>query len=136
MKIINLTPHSISFFKESQFLNLASTNPTTWLADAVEGEPIESHESQGVARIATSTIEIDPIINRDVIPAVRTKYGELTGIPEGVKPDDILVVSLPTQSAAHASGHPLAGQMASPYRVVRLRTDTSVILGAIGLSFQ
>jgi hypothetical protein len=132
MTVINLTPHKISFFGESQFINLKSINPTAWVADGVDGDAITEYESAGVARISTSTLPINGV---EGLPAVRTTYGELQGIPD-VSGDDFLVVSLPTLSAAHASGHPLADQMASPYKVVRLASDTSVVLGAIGLSFQ
>ena len=69
-------------------------------------------------------------------PTVRTRYGELTGLDISITSEDILIVSLPTQSMAIASGHPLASQMASPYKVVRAKDNPSAVIGCLGLSFQ
>lgn len=133
MTIINLTPHNFDVYNESQFVNLEQVNPTTLIADSVEGDVILSLVSSGSIRIATTTVAGDVV---DGIPTVKTVYGEAVGIPDGITPDDVLVVSLPTQSMAKAADHPLASQMASPYKVVRLRSNTSTVLGAMGLSFQ
>ncbi len=129
--IINLTPHSIEVYSESQFVNLEQTNPTTWIADSVDGEPIAAFPSMGSARIAVTTVEGNPI---DGIPTVTTQYGELTGIPETVVVDDVLIVSLPTKSMAEQSGNPLAKQMVTPYKVVRSRENGSLVLGCMGFS--
>jgi len=133
MAIINLCPHSFDVYNESQFVNLEQTNPTTWVADGIEGEAIVSIPSSGSIRIATSTI---PSVDIKGIPTVITKYGEATGIPQNVNHGDVLVVSLPAQSMAKAANHPLASQMGSPYKAVRLRSNTSTVLGCMGLSFQ
>ena len=133
MSIINLTPHSVDFYNESQFVNLEQTNPTTLVADSVEGAALLNLPSSGSIRIATSTVEGEPI---DGIPTVKTVYGEAVGIPESIEPTDTLVVSLPAQSMAKAANHKLASQMASPYKVVRLRSNPSTVLGCMGLSFQ
>lgn len=130
---INLTPHSIDIYSESAFVNLQQLNPTTWVADGVEGEPLVQCPSEGVARISTTTVQIGVI---DGVPLYKTQYGDITGIPDDVTDEDILIVSLPLQSMAIASGHPLAPQMASPYQVVRLASNTSTVLGCTGLSFQ
>ena len=132
MAIINLCPHSFDVYAEEQFTNLEQTNPTTWVADGVKGEAILSLASSGSIRIATRTVEGNPVQG---IPTVLTVYGEAIGIPD-VNSDDVLVVSLPAQSMAKAANHPLAAQMVSPYRVVRLRENTSTVLGCMGLSFQ
>jgi hypothetical protein len=66
---------------------------------------------------------------------VATEYGELTGVPEGVTQDDRLIVSLPAKSTAVAAGHPLAGQMVSPYKVVRSRGNGSLVLGCMGFTY-
>lgn len=131
--IINATPHAINIYHQSAFVNLEQLNPTTWVADAVdEDKLILNVDSTGIARIAVVTTEGDEI---NGIPTVQTVYGELTGIPE-LNDDDIVVVSLPTQSAAKSCGHPLASRMATPYKVVRQRNNTSTVLGCMGLSFQ
>lgn len=132
MAIINLCPHSFDVYKESQFTNLEQTNATTWVADGVKGEAILSVSSSGSIRIATTTVEGNPVQG---IPTVKTVYGEAIGIPD-VNSDDVLVVSLPAQSMAKAANHPLAAKMGSPYKVVRLRANTSTVLGCMGLSFQ
>jgi hypothetical protein len=133
MAIINLTPHSFQVYNESQFVGLEQTNPTTLIADSVEGTALLNLPSSGSIRIATSTVKGEPI---DGIPTVKTQYGEAVGIPNNVTNDDTLVVSLRTQSIAKAANHKLASQMASPYKVVRLRSNPSTVLGCMGLSFQ
>jgi hypothetical protein len=133
MTIINLTPHNFDVYAESSFVNLERVNATTLIADSVEGNAILSLPSVGSIRINTTTVEGEPI---NGIPTVVTKYGDAVGIPEGVQPEDVLVVSLQALSMAVASKHPLASQMTSPYKVVRLRSNTSIVLGAMGLSFQ
>ncbi len=132
MAIINLCPHNFNVYAEEQFTNLEQTNATTWVADGVKGEAILSLASSGSIRIATTTVEGNPVQG---IPTVKTVYGEIIGIPD-VNSDDVLVVSLPAQSMAKAANHPLAAQMGNPYRVVRLRSNTSTVLGCMGLSFQ
>ena len=135
MNIINLTPHSVDVVKECDFINLEKLNETTWVADGlVDGSWVASYPSKGVARISTSVenIEVPGLPGTAVV----TKYGEATGIPEGIEENDVLIVSLPMQSMAVASSHPLAHQMAVPYKVVRLRGNTSTMLGCMGFTFQ
>lgn len=132
MRIINLTPHKIDIYPEENFVGLEQVNATTFVADSVNGEPTLIAESQGVARITTTTTELK---TRNSIPFVKTTYGELTGIPDNVSEEDILVVSLPTKSNAMACDHPLARQMTSPYKVVRDKANTSNVLGCVGLTF-
>ena len=134
MAVFNLCPHSFDLFKEDQFVNLQQLNPTTWVADGVDGVSIVTLPSEGSIRIATSTVEIEPIDGN--IPSVKTEYGDAVDIPDFIKPHDILIVSLPAQSMAKAANHPLAAQMGSPYKVVRLASNTSTVLGCMGLSFQ
>ena len=132
MSFINLTPHAVQVFNEAQFVGLEQVNPTTWVADSVEGAAISDFESAGVLRISTETVEQLPV---DGVPMVATKYGELTGVPEGVMQNDRLIVSLPAKSMAVAAGHPLAGQMVSPYKVVRSRENGSLVLGCMGFTY-
>jgi len=131
MNIINLTPHSVEVYAPTQFVNLEQVNPTTWVADGVEGEPIGQYPSQGSARIETKTQEIPGF----EIPFVCTQYGAATGIPENVDEDDILIVSLPFKSMAVAANHSLISQMVSPYKVVRSRSNGSLVLGCMGFTF-
>ena len=133
MTIINLTPHNFDVYAEFQFVNLERVNATTLIADSVEGNAILSLPSAGSIRIDKTEEEWRTI---NGIPTVITKYGDAVGIPESVTAEDVLVVSLPAQSMAVAANHPLASQMASPYKVVRLRSNTSTVLGCMGLSFQ
>lgn len=132
MTIRNLTPHAVHFFPESAFTNLEKLNPTTWVADSVNADAaLLIVESEGMLRISTATTQGELV---ESIPTVVTTYGEVTGVPENVQTNDILVVSLPALSMATAAGHPLAGQMMCPYQVVRDRANTSLVLGAMGLS--
>jgi len=138
MKFRNLTPHPIHIFHKSSFVGLEQLNPTTWIADGCAGQPLLELPSEGCLRIKTETKELESLgrenSNDDLIPLVETKYGEVTGCPEDVDQADILIVSLPSLSMAKAAGHPLASQMTCPYQVVRQRGNTSVVLGAMGLS--
>jgi len=133
MNILNCTPHSISIYPESAFINLVQVNPTTLIADAVdESQRIAYFGSVGNARISTN---VSPYYEVYGIQFVKTEYGQFTGIPE-CEEDDLIIVSLPTQSMALASNHYLANRMVSPYKVVRLSSNTSTVLGCMGLSFQ
>jgi len=133
MRYINLTPHSISVYNGSQFVNLVQINPTTWVADSVDGDPILSLDSAGVARIATSTKIIG---NINKIDFYATTYGDIIGLPDdGFYPDDILIVSLPTVNNAKASKHHLAKQLVSPWGVIRLASDMNQILGCQGFTY-
>jgi hypothetical protein len=143
MTIYNLTPHAINVYSEDAFVNLSQIdlntnkpNPTAWYADGiVDGATaIADFPSVGNARIAVTT---HPNGSVGGIPTVKTGYGDITGMPEvNFKPDDVLLVSLPLQGNAIAAKHPLASQMATPYKVVRLRSNTSTVLGCMGFSFQ
>jgi hypothetical protein len=131
---INLTPHSVEVYTENAFEGLKQINPTTWVADSVYTEQaVGVFPSQGLARISVSTQEIEQLPGN--IPAVKTTYGAATGIPDDVQPEDILIVSLPMQSMAKASGHPLANQMVAPYQVVRDAANTSIVLGCMGFTY-
>lgn len=132
MRVINLTPHSVDLYVEAQFVNLEQLNPTTWVADSVEGEPTAKYDSQGVARIDVSTKTVESELPGQT---VATFYGEATGIPESVEEGDVLIVSLPMKSMAMTSNHPLAPQMVSPYKVVRSRENGSVVLGCMGFTY-
>ena len=130
MTIINLTPHGVQVYNEDQFVGLEQVNPTTWVADSVEGNPILDLPSVGSLRISTATVDGDPI---DGVPIVETTYGELVGLPTDYI-DQFMIVSLPCQSMAKQSGHNLASKMLAPYKVVRLRSNTSQVLGCMGFT--
>lgn len=133
MSVINLTPHGIQVFKAEQFVNLEQVNPTTWVADGVEGSPIATHKSQGMARIAVTTVDIySPSLGGDIVESV---YGDATGIPDDLERDDILIVSLPMQSMARSADLPSARQMVAPYKVVRSRQNGSLVLGCMGFTY-
>ena len=130
---INLTPHSIEVYSAAAFTKLEQTNPTTWVADSVDKtQAIATYKSQGVARIQTTTKELQAI---NGVPMVTTTYGEATGIPSGFYRDTKIIVSLPMQSMARASNHPLANVMVAPYQVVRQKDNGSVVLGCMGFTF-
>lgn len=132
MKVINLTPHSVEVYAENQFVNLEQVNPTTWVADKVEGEPLASYPSQGVARISTSTnVVMNDALAGEIVEAA---YGQITGL-ESVQPGDTMIVSLPTKSMAVAAGLVGAKYMVSPYKVVRSRQNGSLVLGCMGFTY-
>ena len=129
---INLTPHQIIVYSPDQFTNLTQSNPTTWVADGVNGDPILSLLPSGkVARIDTTT-KLKRIVNN--IPVYVTTYGDIVGLPDNIGDKAILVVSLPTVSNAKAVNHPLLDILVSPYQVVRLSSNTSQTLGCTGFT--
>lgn len=132
MAFINLTPHAVQVFAETQFVGLEQVNPMTWVADGVEGVAIAEYSSKGLLRISTKTVEAEAV---EGVPMVATEYGDLTGVPESVSEDDLLIVSLPAKNMAMAAGHPLAGRMVSPYKVVRSRENGSLVLGCMGFTY-
>ena len=134
MALINLTPHAIQVYGKAGFVNLEQVNPTTWIADGVEGDPISSLSSRGMARISTITSEVKTYV--EGCPVVQTEYGLIEGLPEELSAEDYLVVSLPTQQNALQSGHPLAtaGMLLAPYGVVRKRDNGSIVLGCMGFT--
>lgn len=136
MAVINLTPHSVQVYGQDQFVNLEQVNPTTWVADAVSGDPIEAYLSHGVARIDTKVSHVSASDSCHLPgQVVVTEYGAATGIPEWTTEQDTLIVSLPMKSMAAASGHPLARVMVSPYKVVRSRANGSLVLGCMGFTY-
>jgi hypothetical protein len=128
-KIRNFTPHSFDVYAQAQFVGFEQVNPTTFIADSVGGDPILSLPSEGSVRIATSTESLG-IVNG--VPAFKTVYGEASGFPTDLNDGDVVIVSLPVVSSLNASGSPLAKYAASPYKAVRLRSNTSQVLGALG----
>ena len=132
---INLTPHDIDVFTESAFTGLIQINQSTWVADSVfPGQSIGAFPPaiKGGARIATKTIALPQ--GPGDIPLVATEYGEAVGIPDNVKPEDILIVSLPMLAMMKAASHPLAGQCVSPWKVVRSTGNGSQVLGCMGFT--
>jgi hypothetical protein len=137
MAVINLTPHAVQVYAEGQFINLEQVNPTTWVADGVEGVPLAEYPSHGVARISTKTTPVeswDKDLHKTGCLFVKTEYGEATGIPEDLDYSETLIVSLPMQSMAKAAGLGTAHLMVSPYKVVRSRENGSLVLGCMGFT--
>lgn len=123
MRYINLTPHPIEVFTEMAFQGLEQLNPSTWVADICYTEQaVAVFPSEGSARISVTTEDLG--LGYGDIPMVATVYGDAIGIPD-CDDDDILIVSLPMQSMMKASGHPLANQAVSPYKVVRNKIEAN-----------
>ena len=138
---INMTPHSIEVYPAAAFSGLEQVNSTTWVADSVDKtQAIATYESQGVARIETEVKQLEFHSSKAGVPMVATTYGKATGIPDNYYqiPNNLLpwfIVSLPMQSMARASNHPLANVMVAPYQVVRQKDNGSVVLGCMGFTF-
>jgi hypothetical protein len=133
-KVLNTCPHNINIFPEDAFINLKQINPTTWVADGVKEEAplLAFYPSSGSSlRIG---VESKPIGSIAGVPCYRAVYGELSGLPE--EEYDVIITSLPAVSNAKLKGLAIAEKLCSPHQVVRLSTDTSVILGCTGLQFQ
>lgn len=136
MTVINLTPHSVEVYGQEQFVGLEQVNPTTWVADGVNGDPVAAYQSSGVARIETKVGNVAACDSKQLAgQVVTTVYGDATGIPEDVRSSDVLIVSLPMKSMADASLNPLSRQMVSPYKVVRSRDNGSLVLGCMGFTY-
>lgn len=132
MKVLNLTPHSVEVYADDQFVGLEQSSPTTWVADGVEGDPIAAYRSQGVARISVVTESVQSILPGET---VATTYGQATGIPVDLDGTEVLIVSLPMQSMAKQAMLNEAGQMVAPYKVVRSKSNGSVVLGCMGFTY-
>ena len=128
--LLNYMPPSFDVSTKEQFVNLAQINPTTWIADGTEGDSIISVPSQGSVRMFTSTQELG--VDSDGVPVYNTVYGEASGFPTELNEGDVVLVSLPVVSMMKASNHPLSSFVASPYNAVRLRSNTSQVIGAMG----
>ncbi|MEM9263930.1 MAG: hypothetical protein AAGA46_00225 [Cyanobacteria bacterium P01_F01_bin.13] len=131
MKVINLTPHPVHVYNEEDFEGLVQKSPTTWVAEQVSGQAIE-YKSEGVARISTDTERVESSLPGET---VKTTYGDANGIPQDLSGDEVLIVSLPMQSMAKQAGLASASQMVAPYKVVRLASDTSKVLGCMGFTY-
>jgi len=68
MKIINLTPHRVSVIFETPSLE----------NEALGDENVTNFDSDGVARVATSS---ELVCRINGIPVVTTAFGEVTGLP-------------------------------------------------------
>lgn len=132
MRVVNLTPHQIQVYRPGDFIGLEQSNPTTWVADSVGGAAIATYASEGCARISVSTQAVESDLPGET---VATQYGEATGIPSDLDGTEILIVSLPMQSMAKQAGLPQAGQMVAPYKVVRSKSNGSVVLGCMGFTY-
>lgn len=96
MKIINLTPHSISFFTD-------------------DNVTLEIPASGIIARVSTVSEKVGYINN---IPIVRVKYGEIVGLPEP-KEETIYIVSSIVLSALSGSRLDVVSPDTSPASAVR-----------------
>jgi hypothetical protein len=131
MKFINLTPHAINVYSQGSFKNLERVDATTLVADRVDGEAILDIPSSGNLRISTKT----EILKNEPFVMASTAYGALVGLPEDLDDESILIVSLPCKSNAILSGNPLSKRMVSPFEVVRLKSNTSQVIGCIGFTY-
>ncbi len=132
MTVMNLTPHAVYVYDASQFEGLEQPNPTTWLADGVTGKPKAEYPSDGVARISTSTKPLNSSLPGEV---VETAYGKASGLPLNLDGTEALIVSLPMQSMARQAGLKASEKMVAPYKVVRLRSNPSQVLGCMGFTY-
>ena len=132
MRVINLVPVTVDVYNESQFINLERLNKITWVSDGTVGKAIATYPSQGSAWIDTEAVAVNSYLPGEV---VQTTYGEATGIPDNLTGDEVLIVSLPMQSMAKSAGIPESIQMVAPYKVVRLRSNTSQVLGCMGFTY-
>lgn len=129
MTIRVFVPHSFDVFAQDQFVNLELVKGS-FVADAVEGEPVFSAPSEGSIRMPMTKEFLGKDSNG--IPVYKTVYGEPEGFPTDLKEGDIVITSLPVLANMNASGHPMASFVASPSDVVRLRSNTSTVLGCMG----
>jgi hypothetical protein len=135
MKVINLTPHAVDIYSPEAFLDLQQIDARGWGASAVAGKPIVSFPSSGVAHISSCVKEASPLqLDEGVeVPLNNSVFLGLHGIPDDVKPGDILIVSMPTLMKAIEVNHPMATAMCCPDKVVRDINNTSRVLGCLAL---
>lgn len=131
MAVRVFVPHSYDVYNQDQFVNLEFVKGS-YVADGVEGDPIFSAPSEGSIRMPMTKEFLGKDSNG--IPVYNTVYGEPEGFPTDLKEGDIVITSLPVLANMNASCHPMASFVASPSDVVRLRSNTSTVLGCMGYS--
>lgn len=134
MQYFNLTPHSIDIYPTEAFADLSRGAAT----GVDKSAAIMCIPSEGVARIGMKTEKLAD--GHGGVPLDKTVYEGLIGLPEWMEngtpdPDDLIIVSMPTQAYAHSISHPLANQMVIPSGAVRDSSNGSTVLGCQGLSF-
>lgn len=118
-KIINLTPHALSFYAAEAVVETRK-GPYTAYTVAEGAEPALVIGSSGVAR-ASAAEEVLGAISTPAgeFPEVRMTLGAPEGLPEEVGEDDIIVVSLITAQAAAAHGYAHYAHLRVVARTVR-----------------
>ena len=99
MEIINLTPHAVALYSQSDCQEVTQGNFKTLVLK--EGaEPKFVYPSAGVARASAVKAEVDHLEIGDlVVPVNSTTYGTPEGLPEPVE-DRYYIVSTITAQAA------------------------------------
>lgn len=100
---VNLTPHAINIITEDR-------------------QPVATFESEGVARVATKSVQKDVV---DEVPIFATKYGKIEGLPEP-RPNTFYIVSMLCKQAC-----PNRKDLLSPSQLIRDENGQPV--GCLGL---
>ena len=95
MKLVNLTPHEVVFFRQSDCVKTPRGFVLTANADPVLRVP-----STGLARADAAERELGYVeCNGVVLPCVRNDYGDVIGLPEKPEPDTLYIISSLTAQA-------------------------------------
>ena len=99
IEIINLTPHAVSLYSQSDCVEVTQGNYKTLVLK--EGaEPKCMYPSAGVARASAVKAEVDHLEIGDlVVPVNATTYGAPEGLPEPVEGRYYIVSTLTAQAA-------------------------------------
>ena len=134
MKILNGTNHEVTILTRENLVNFSQEGDLLF-ADSVVGEPIlYLPKASTPVRV---DLEMLPEESVNGINVYRRICKGIVGIPDNLKPQDILLVSAQTKSAASLAGTFYAVQMAVPHELVRERRADGkfVTLGCLSISY-
>ena len=121
MKLVNLTPHSVTLIRSVDKAEYHSATRSYRINSTLEGDDIQIIPSSGVSRCNMDEVEVAPGF-------FRVKFGKIDGLPD---PEDgvMYIVSRIVMDAAHECGR---DDVCAPHRLVR--DVQGNIIGCLGFS--
>ena len=112
MKVMNLTPHTINFYR-AEDVEVTQKGPYTSYTVKAGATAVRSFPSMGVAR-AEETISIK-FVGYDELGGIKIKckhgLGAPIGLPESLNADELVLVTKDVYDAAVAHEYPFISQL-------------------------
>ena len=131
MKLVNLTPHEVVFFRQSDCVK----TPRGFVLTA-NANPVLRVPSTGLARADAAERELGYVeCNGVVLPCVRNDYGDVIGLPEKPEPDTLYIISSLTAQAVKKN-ESVSRVWQDHLRLVArtVRDSKGIIIGCCGLA--